>query len=63
MEYYIRWYGTRSGVTYIEAYVGWNTYYREIELTRKFLQPPTQESPPVRNTRALDLGHLSITLL
>ncbi len=63
MEYYIRNYGTRSGATYIEAYGGWTTYYREIELILKFLQPPTQESPPVRNTLSLDLGHLSIRLL
>ncbi len=62
MEYYSR-NGVRTGATYIEAYGGWTTYFREIELILKFLQPPTQESPPVRNTRALDLGHPSIRLL
>jgi hypothetical protein len=62
MEYYIRNFD-HSGATYIEAYEGWIIYCRESELILKFLQPPTQESPPVRNTRALDLGHLSIRLL
>ncbi len=62
MEYYIR-NDVFGGATYIEAYGRWTTYYREIELILKFLQPPTQESPRVRNTRALDLGHISIRLL
>ncbi len=60
MEYYARNYGTRSGATYVEALEGWDTDYREIELTLKCLQPPTQESPRAHNTGASDLGHLSI---